>query len=71
MRSTPDIGLAGPTLGIQRIDVLFESTIGRDSRVNRAASPDSRLRPNLPSPHDRSPEGLPLSDRFCSSRGRF
>jgi hypothetical protein len=52
MRLAPDIGLAGFALGIQRIEVLFESIIGRDSRVDRTASPECRLRWNLPSPHN-------------------
>jgi hypothetical protein len=71
MRLALDTGLAGFALGIQRIEVLFESTIGRDARVDRTACPDGRLRRNLPSPHDWSPEVRPLSKRFCSAHGHF
>ena len=70
-RLAPDIGLAGFTLRIQRIEVLFKSIFGRDSRVDRAAFPDRRLRWTPPSPHNWSPEVLPLSDRFRCPRGRF
>jgi hypothetical protein len=71
MRLASDIGLAGFPLSIQRIEVLFEPRIGRDSRVDRTACPDCRLRWNFPSPHVWSPEVLLLSKRFCSAHGHF